>query len=805
MRAAFVGGLAMVVLAAVAVAPAAQAVPVVPGTVGCPAGTAPQVPGSDYRGGVEAALASGPDIWGREAIAQPQGPSYDEVARHLKPIRYGVAPAAGGSALGDSGGYYVPFGQPAGPSSREEIALHMADGSQIISNKSGNRSTRVFVGTGGEERFGECPSSLAEPGLLDGHLPVLETAYTDRDGVAYRQESFATMIPGTQELASYVKITAERAATSVAATKVRFQTCDCNLAQEGDRLVADGKTYLYVAPGATLSGRDLSYELDLSDGAPHSVYVIRVNAASATAPVGLVPGEAAHMAARGASIAYWQDRLAEGATFSVPERRIMDAQRNMLVQNLQTNWRYSLGNAYEAFYQPESSDTVENLGHYGFTAEYEAGLTDLLPKSKGVDRRNWEMGEKLLRAADLYWLTRDPAFVDRNTPVYAAYAEDIAAQQRNDPNGLLEKQRYSSDIPQDVYGLHQISRALYGLKAIVAVWRETGHVDLADRYAPVAASLDAAVHRAMDASNIELSDGSVFTAVMLYEGEPAYDPITDSTLGGYWNLVAPYVFGSKLYEPGSEKARRAMAYLYDHGSRLAGSLRARLGGIDDVYGTEQVKFLADNDEADEIALTMYGNLAQAHTPGTFIAGEADNVGPIGYKWPLQFGGCATGVPCDEIQDAWTDADAYRGMYNPPNSASNTLFLTALRLMLVQEVTDAAHVPHGLRLGFSTPRAWLADGKRIDVRDAPTSFGAVSYRIESELSTNRISATVDLPSREQPESVQLRLRAPHPERMLWVKVNGRQYDAFDPDSETIDLTGLTGTLDIEVHYGGMGRG
>ena len=115
----------------------------------------------------------------------------------------------------------------------------------------------------------------------------------------------------------------------------------------------------------------------------------------------------------------------------------------LTVQNLLLTWRYSVGNAYEAFYQPESSGTVENLGKYGFTDVYRSSLQDLLPKTKG-DRRNHEIGEKLLRAADHYRLTRDPSFIDQNNAVYAAYAEDLATQHRNDPNGLLERQRVKS-------------------------------------------------------------------------------------------------------------------------------------------------------------------------------------------------------------------------------------------------------------------------------------------------------------------------------------------------------------------------
>jgi hypothetical protein len=243
-----------------------------------------------------------------------------------------------------------------------------------------------------------------------------------------------------------------------------------------------------------------------------------------------------------------------------------------------------------------------------------------------------------------------------------------------------------------------------------------------------------------------------------------------------------------VYKPGTGKARRTLEYFYNHGSRMGGSLRSRLGGVNDVYGVEQLRVLADNDEADQIAMSMYGNLANAHTPGTFIAGEAANAGPLGLRWPLQFDG-----------ESWTERDAFRGMYNSPNTANNTMFLRALRMTLVHELGDDAHVPRELRLGFATPRTWLADGEHIAVRDAPTSFGPVSYRVESHVAQDRIAATVTLPARQVPERTTLRVRAPHPKRMIALTIDGEPSGRFNPQREEIDLTGLSGTVELEISY------
>ena len=62
---------------------------------------------------------------------------------------------------------------------------------------------------------------------------------------------------------------------------------------------------------------------------------------------------------------YWEGRLAEGTVLEVPEQRVMDAQRAILVQNLALTWRYSVGNAYEQFSFPEGVDVAQVTSSYG--------------------------------------------------------------------------------------------------------------------------------------------------------------------------------------------------------------------------------------------------------------------------------------------------------------------------------------------------------------------------------------------------------------------------------------------------------
>ena len=243
---------------------------------------------------------------------------------------------------------------------------------------------------------------------------------------------------------------------------------------------------------------------------------------------------------------------------------------------------------------------------------------------------------------------------------------------------------------------------------------------------------------------------------MLLDGERAYESLTQAKLGSYWNLVMPYALGSGLFAPGSPEATGALRYLLRHGSRLLGVVRAGayalyekpvypVSGTDQVYGINAARFLADNDAADQLVLSLYGSLAVAMTPGTFVSGEAASVAPRA-------------------------GEHFRSMYLPPNNASNAAFLETLRSLLVHEARDAEGAPVGLELAFATPRPWLRAGRRIAVRKAPTSFGPVSYSLEARSDT--ILATVDAPSRPAPKTLKLRVRLPRGQRVEAVTVNGR---------------------------------
>ena len=103
----------------------------------------------------------------------------------------------------------------------------------------------------------------------------------------------------------------------------------------------------------------------------------------------------------------------------------------------------------------------------------------------------------------------------------------------------------------------------------------------------------------------------------------------------------------------------------------------------------------------------------------------------------------------------------------------------------------------LRIGQAIPRPWLEAGKKIDIRNAPTTFGPVSFTIESHLDRKQIAVNLTAPARETPKAIILRLRHPRGEAIKSVTVDGKPIASFK--DETVTLTSARGALRILVEY------
>jgi hypothetical protein len=727
-----------------------------------------------YDSAVQAALSSRTDVWGNQLLNTPGGPTYAAARRYLHPLML-VGPPAGKDPhrLTDSGVYYLAFGRPDDNSGARVVDLHVADGSQVVSGRVRGPSLSVDVGVRPTERYGSCLARLAPAKLGDGYLPILKTSYRDATGVRYSQESFATRIPQTGSLVSFVRVTIDPRHSGHPRARVRFTASRKGLRRAGNQLRHGRRAALVFSPGARVHRGAVTYST--VGGRKRTVYVAWISKPSKTKPVRL--DAASYRQARHSVALYWTRRLASAARIAVPDRVVMNAERNLLIQNLAHAWRYSLGNPYERF-SWELIDVAEVMGEYGFTGTERAIISKSIHRGSFFPNRS--DGLRLSVTADYYRRTGDARFVRRINPYLQGALGRFELQLANNKNGLLDPERYGMDISAEIYGLHDQAVVLQGLRAMAGVWTRLGRGDLATRATHDAAQLEAGLRSAIQSSERAMPDGSLFVPVPLLDGsQQPYGSVTDTLAGSYWNLVMPYALASGIFQPGSPEATGLFRYLQNHGSRLLGLVRFRAfnesgkpgyraPGVDDVYGLSAARFLADNGQADQLILSLYGKLGADTTQGTFVSGEGSTVGPV-------------------------QGEYYRSMFRPPNSVNNAFFLETLRLMLVHETRDATGTPNGLELGYSTPRRWLVGGRLVSVRGMRTSFGPLSYTLRARHGS--VTARLTVPRRLGPASLKLRLRLPSGERITSVTVGGRAFTRFDPASETIDLSGLHGRVNL----------
>lgn len=121
------------------------------------------------------------------------------------------------------------------------------------------------------------------------------------------------------------------------------------------------------------------------------------------------------------------------------------------------------------------------------------------------------------------------------------------------------------------------------------------------------------------------------------------------------------------------------------------------------------------------------------------------------------------------------------------------FLYQARTMLLQERGSELWIVPFI------PQQWLGDGKVIEVRHAPTRFGPMGFRIVSRVAAGRVEAQIEMPDRQAPSAVVLRLRHPEGRPLRAVEVNGRTITTFSPADSTIRLRGRAGKLNIVARY------
>jgi hypothetical protein len=122
------------------------------------------------------------------------------------------------------------------------------------------------------------------------------------------------------------------------------------------------------------------------------------------------------------------------------------------------------------------------------------------------------------------------------------------------------------------------------------------------------------------------------------------------------------------------------------------------------------------------------------------------------------------------------------------------FLQQTRFMLVMEHGDE------LWLAPLVTSNWFKPGMTVAVRNAPTRFGKISYRIQSHTDRGYIEAALDPPDRVSPKKLVLCLRHPDGKPIRSATINGRATRNFDPVNGTVSFKPQpTGPTTLRADY------
>src|SRR4029077_6940756 len=130
-------------------------------------------------------------------------------------------------------------------------------------------------------------------------------------------------------LVSFVEIVADARRASAPA-ELRLTPSERGLAAAEHRLTRGGAAYLFFDTDGVFDGSSVTFPVP--PGSTRRIYAARLVAPAPSRPLAVDRG--AYEAARRSVVEYWTRRLSEGAEIDVPEQRVVDARRNLIVQNL---------------------------------------------------------------------------------------------------------------------------------------------------------------------------------------------------------------------------------------------------------------------------------------------------------------------------------------------------------------------------------------------------------------------------------------------------------------------------------------
>ena len=500
----------------------------------------------------------------------------------------------------------------------------------------------------------------------------------------------------------------------------------------------------------------------------------------------------------------WEHALAQGMQINIPDQRLADLARHSLVREMITRMgpfpKYGVfdrgygGSEHDGFPDTFTVDTAAMLawGLFDFAGQYLDNYFSYFVRDDGSilyrGPETGQYGRMLTVAAQYANYTGDYALLLRHRrrldavaklllslrsqalrlppdiPAYGMIAGWSEADSCLDPDPPRYMQPYLSNSTEAARGFEDLGR----------VWERVG----ARKHAPELAEWGQQLRR--ESRALEKDIQTAIARSLLTNTAPPCLP----AIAGVTEPFHVAVARDKL-DPQFRSYRAWMEMLYSGNltrEQVETVVNYRAAhhdiilGIPTVYGLNTHELggflsyghgygLLQYDFTREYLLLLYGLMAHQYTRGTWTAPETRLVDPKRFAAPY----------CSPAQ-----------MTVP--------LLTRWMLVFEEPAADVVWLAKG------TPRSWLEDGKTIAVTNAPTRWGRLSFSLRSHLQAGKIEARLDWHSAPPSMQVKLRLRVPAGHRIRSVTANGRPWDQFNVEEETVTLPpGRKRQVDLTIHY------
>ncbi|HEV8131444.1 MAG TPA: hypothetical protein VGQ81_09335 [Acidobacteriota bacterium] len=701
------------------------------------------------------------------------------------------------------------------------VSAHLRKGKLTANIQPLAENTNVLFRVGpSAEMFGKYGERYSRIGYQEGYLPIITARY-ESNGVTYGELAFADKSEG-ESIGDIAYVSFQ--ITNISDSSRTAELHEDLILIDGGRVKASGQQLLdpsgallltHSGPQAQFdeAHQRLTHRFDLKPNQRKMVYFKIPYLPDSAHQVKAVDREIFESTYRRVR-KFWSDRLSAAINIQVPELRINNVWRALVLQNFLLadgpRFTYGSGLRYNDNYYPVENGGGGNVfALYGFADYSHALLRFCMPVSLDPDKAARKYQNRravaLHHLFENYRLTRKLDVFNSHKDELFRVADEIIADRRStmvEVNGarplhwgLLPPSLPAADDLGDKSPMYVVAHDItncQGLQDFGEFLVRSGvDVPRGKRYIQEAQTFRKTILDVMERSAIRMMDRPPFVELqtLYFRETPGYgpEPYDDLALGRvqgtYYHYWADMELNYNFFNPDDAVARWITDYLQKMDGFVLGCTRARkqsnqpYAWINNVYNAGYYNFMLRSGDIDRFLVGFYSRLAYGMTQHTCVASEGSPF--IGYN---------------THKGGFVSAD-----YSFPNSAANSETLNMLRSMLVLEELKNNVETGDIYLLKGAPRAWFQSGKEIGITDAATYFGNLSFAVQSKASANLITASITPPARDKYRNIIISFRHPSRAPIRRVRVNGTNHRDFDPGSGLIRLAYGPGQFKVEAYY------